>query len=225
MKSIHPLLKCLLLLIALSNLAHAFYDPGQGRWVSRDPIEENGGMNMYGFVGNNAVIAVDRLGKDVLGNWTREDSCRVVEEWHKKETTEENMRWLKDIPACPDKLCKDKASGKFIACKGDVWSAPESAGSFHTGASYCMRSNTTGPGQQCCYDANGKLKTEGEAAGTPDKVSPNGIGGIIGHYFTDVDIYSFARDCGEKGLKMYREARPPSKGGGTCDCPCGSRKP
>jgi hypothetical protein len=38
MKNIHPLLKLLLLLVALSNFAHAFYDPGQGRWVSRDPL-------------------------------------------------------------------------------------------------------------------------------------------------------------------------------------------
>jgi hypothetical protein len=31
MKPCHPLLKCLLLLALLTNLAHAFYDPGQGR--------------------------------------------------------------------------------------------------------------------------------------------------------------------------------------------------
>ena len=225
MTTIRPLLNYLLVFIALSNLAHAFYDPGQGRWLSRDPIEENGGMNLYGFVGNNAVNAVDRLGKDVLGNWTREDSCRVVEEWYKKETTEENMRWLKEIPACPDKLCKDKTSGKFIACKGDVWAAPEPASQkFHPGASSCIRSNSKGPGQQCCYDEDGNLIKDGEGAGTPDRVSPNGLGGVIGHYFSDVDIYSFAKHCGEEGLKKYREARPPSQGGGDCECPCKQSK-
>lgn len=62
MKSIHPLLKCLLLLIAFSNLAHAFYDPGQGRWLSRDPIEERGGVNLYGFVRNDGVNGMDILG-------------------------------------------------------------------------------------------------------------------------------------------------------------------
>ena len=55
MKPCHPLLKCLLLLALLTNLAHAIYDPAQGRWASRDPIEEQGGVNLYGFVGNNGI--------------------------------------------------------------------------------------------------------------------------------------------------------------------------
>lgn len=62
MKTIRPLLKILLLLVALSNFAHAFYDPGQGRWVSRDPIQEQGGVNLYGFVENSATNATDTLG-------------------------------------------------------------------------------------------------------------------------------------------------------------------
>jgi|GEM_PF-4768146 len=37
--------------------------PEQGRWASRDPIEEDGGMNLYGFVGNDGVGGVDILGK------------------------------------------------------------------------------------------------------------------------------------------------------------------
>lgn len=62
MKFIHSLLNYLLLLIAFSNLAHAFYDPGQGRWVSRDPIGQQGGHNLYGILSNDAVNAIDSLG-------------------------------------------------------------------------------------------------------------------------------------------------------------------
>ncbi len=29
------------------------YNPDLGRWLNRDPIGENGGVNLYGFVGNN----------------------------------------------------------------------------------------------------------------------------------------------------------------------------
>ena len=36
-----------------------YYDPETGRWPSRDPIEENGGVNLYEFVGNNGVSAHD----------------------------------------------------------------------------------------------------------------------------------------------------------------------
>ena len=41
---------------------YRFYAPELGRWVSRDPIEEDGGLNLYGFVGNDGVNAYDFLG-------------------------------------------------------------------------------------------------------------------------------------------------------------------
>jgi RHS repeat-associated protein len=42
-----------------------YYDPQTGRWPNRDPIEEEGGYNLYGFVGNDGVGSIDRLGLDV----------------------------------------------------------------------------------------------------------------------------------------------------------------
>ena len=41
---------------------YRYYDPKTGRWPSRDPIEEEGGVNMYGFVGNDGVNELDILG-------------------------------------------------------------------------------------------------------------------------------------------------------------------
>jgi RHS repeat-associated protein len=38
------------------------YDPNLGRWISRDPIEEEGGINLYGFVTNDPVNSIDRDG-------------------------------------------------------------------------------------------------------------------------------------------------------------------
>jgi RHS repeat-associated protein len=38
------------------------YDPVTGRWPSRDPIGERGGINLYGMVGNDAVNWVEFLG-------------------------------------------------------------------------------------------------------------------------------------------------------------------
>ena len=32
--------------------AHCFYNASTGRWLSRDPISENGGVNVYGFARN-----------------------------------------------------------------------------------------------------------------------------------------------------------------------------
>ena len=41
---------------------YRYYDPVTGRWPSRDPIEEKGGVNLYGFVGNNGVNSLDMIG-------------------------------------------------------------------------------------------------------------------------------------------------------------------
>lgn len=39
-----------------------YYNPNTGRWLSKDPIEEQGGANLYGFVGNDPVSRFDLLG-------------------------------------------------------------------------------------------------------------------------------------------------------------------
>ena len=41
---------------------YRYYDPVTGRWPSRDPIGEEGGFNLYGFVTNNGVNNWDYLG-------------------------------------------------------------------------------------------------------------------------------------------------------------------
>ena len=43
------------------------YNPVDGRWLSRDPIDEQGGVNLYGFVGNDPNDLVDFNG--LLFDW------------------------------------------------------------------------------------------------------------------------------------------------------------
>ncbi|MFC0130803.1 RHS repeat-associated core domain-containing protein, partial [Ralstonia solanacearum] len=42
------------------------YDPSTGRWVSRDPIGEQGGFNLYAYVGGNPVSYIDPAGQTRL---------------------------------------------------------------------------------------------------------------------------------------------------------------
>jgi RHS repeat-associated protein len=52
-----------------SYYGYRFYDPGHGRWLNRDPIAEAGGLNLYGFVGNDPVNAVDVLGMATISDY------------------------------------------------------------------------------------------------------------------------------------------------------------
>jgi RHS repeat-associated protein len=40
------------------------YDSGLKRWLNRDPIGEQGGINLYGYVGNRPTILTDPAGLD-----------------------------------------------------------------------------------------------------------------------------------------------------------------
>jgi RHS repeat-associated protein len=43
---------------------YRFYDPSSQRWLNRDPIGENGGLNLYDFVSNDPLRYIDILGLD-----------------------------------------------------------------------------------------------------------------------------------------------------------------
>ena len=46
--------------LALVYYNYRYYNPKDGRWINRDPIAEQGGWNLYAFVGNS--LNVDNLG-------------------------------------------------------------------------------------------------------------------------------------------------------------------
>jgi RHS repeat-associated protein len=45
---------------------YRYYSPELGRWVSRDPIEEEGGLNLFIFCGNRSLSLYDAEGLDYL---------------------------------------------------------------------------------------------------------------------------------------------------------------
>ena len=51
------------------NSGFRVYQPKTGRWPNRDPIGEQGGLNLYGFVGNDGLNTLDILGLKVCTQW------------------------------------------------------------------------------------------------------------------------------------------------------------
>jgi RHS repeat-associated protein len=47
---------------------YRYFNPSTGRWLSRDPAEERGGLSLYGFVLNNSVSRFDIRGLSVDPN-------------------------------------------------------------------------------------------------------------------------------------------------------------
>ncbi len=51
-------------------------NPADGRWINRDPIAEQGGWNLYGFIDNRVINCIDILGKKLF----------IVTSFHNDET-------------------------------------------------------------------------------------------------------------------------------------------
>ena len=47
---------------------YRFYEPNLQRWLNRDPVQEFGGLNLYTYVGNDALNEIDLLGL-AYGDW------------------------------------------------------------------------------------------------------------------------------------------------------------
>jgi RHS repeat-associated protein len=76
---------------------YRYYSPSMGRWISRDPIEEDGGNNLYAFVGNNPINYFDTDGRkkvsittliDIIGNILLASQGKDLEEGQSKVAQE-----------------------------------------------------------------------------------------------------------------------------------------
>ena len=69
---------------------YRFYHPALMRWLNRDPLEEEGGVNLYEFCGNATPYRFDKLGKNIYvytgnnsGRWLNDHlhQAVVVDKW------------------------------------------------------------------------------------------------------------------------------------------------
>ena len=77
--------------IGLYYYGYRFYSPQLMRWLNRDPIGEDGGLNLYGFCGNNAACKYDLLGMEtstdgweLIGETSEAHSWNCIE-WKNKD--------------------------------------------------------------------------------------------------------------------------------------------
>ncbi len=103
------------------NYGYRYYLPWLGRWPSRDPIGEEGGLNLYGMVGNDAVNRVDYLGN----RWTEEDANRddAIHPTSPTRTTDPGPtpRWFECLVSCGgDVLGIETGVGAAAAASGSI---------------------------------------------------------------------------------------------------------
>ena len=94
MKSVFPIsfLSVFLVLFAFADQAEAYYNPQSGRFMSRDPIGERGGTNVYAFVRNAPISHIDILGlKRLKLRYRMLEKDNVREAFHIKGTYAKNL--------------------------------------------------------------------------------------------------------------------------------------
>ena len=82
-----------------------YYSPELGRWVSRDPVEEEGGVNLFAFVENSPINLIDPLGEQY---WGRHEGCCGGQRFDDREQCCE-----KDTPVykVPIWICRGRLGG------------------------------------------------------------------------------------------------------------------
>jgi uncharacterized protein RhaS with RHS repeats len=83
MNILRPILLAVASLFVLAHTAQAHYDPNIGRWISRDPIEEEGGSNLYAFVQNDPANNWDILGLELPAKLKCCKIKRIIDNFNK----------------------------------------------------------------------------------------------------------------------------------------------
>lgn len=117
------------------------YRPSSGRWISRDPIAEAGGVNLYGYVWNDPASLIDRSGM------------------------------TPECPTNEDTIAKDPHFKPYVNGPRRFSGALLYHGRLYGYTAYLEnddRDFTKNPQGECVYDAGGNLIKSGPYAGTPN---------------------------------------------------------
>ena len=160
----------------LNYYGYRFYDARDGRWLSRDPIGEQGGVNLYGMVGNGPVNRMDVLGRigwgPIPGFGLPIPKIDPAPDWHTQRNRKQKGKCSTKEPKGNPAWKDDNSLGECIYHQGhDCYRQPDPG--------------NPGAGFQCCYDDSGDLVRKGkDGAGTYDYHDP--AVDKDGHYWSDM---------------------------------------
>ena len=105
------------------NSLFASYNPELGRWLNRDPIAENGGVNVYTFVFNSPMQWYDDLGtapktatKTIQVKVYADDSVKKISQKTRDKVNAQVDRLKKALSACCKKFkigCDTKVASSY----------------------------------------------------------------------------------------------------------------
>jgi RHS repeat-associated protein len=183
------------------------YDPSSGRWLSRDPIGEAGGENLYGFVGNDPVNGVDPFGLRTPRTWS---------EYQAKLLTLLNLMQLKQ-QRLPSLNCAPAACGAEqlrVGTHGDELDERIELVNRELGLAQAMFRNWTQPGPAQLIAAPGS--PVGDEGGLE---LPEDLGSLDGPPLTTVEAEALNSPywqghcyvgCNAKGMEEASEMIPGS---------------
>jgi RHS repeat-associated protein len=136
------------------DFGYRFYAPSLSRWLSRDPIQEKGGINIYAYVENNLVNRIDPFG--LLSPWDQMPSS------------------LGNSAQCPPKKCDVENNPNWKEANFyDEWK-------FHDNMWVYKQQSAPGQwGAECSYTGNGNLVTGTGGSGTANLYPDLSLNNIV----------------------------------------------
>jgi RHS repeat-associated protein len=74
---------------------YRYYNTTTGKWINRDPIEETGGVNVYGFVGNDGINILDILGNYPTGQPGQDCDLTIETETEDRNPRQQVTPWVR----------------------------------------------------------------------------------------------------------------------------------
>ena len=96
-----------------------YYNPAQGRWINRDPLDVQGGMNLFGFVDNSPADRVDPFGLKSIDFYFVWDSSNSTTDSQLIDRFKDYF--TKKIDQCKALKAKIGRSGAPACCNGVKW--------------------------------------------------------------------------------------------------------